>query len=430
MRKCYDYLVIGGGIVGLSTAWQLQQQQPGSKILLLEKEAQVARHQTGHNSGVIHAGVYYAPGSLKAKFCREGVAATLQFCRDNDIHYEQCGKLLVATDAQESARMQALFERCQQNGIDVQMLDAQQLHALEPNVRGVGAIRVPSTGIVDYRQVCGKMAERFQEMGGEVRLGTEVTGLQEEVDCIRVQTPDGEIRSRFLIACSGLLADRTTRMLGIRPDNGRNFQIIPFRGEYYRLPPAHNKVVSHLIYPIPDPDLPFLGVHLTRMIDGSVTVGPNAVQGWKREGYGRINISLRDVAEMVRFPGFWKVLWNNLGTGLAETRDSWFKRGYLQRVRKYCPSLTLSDLQPYPAGIRAQAVLEDGTLVHDFLFADSPRSLHVCNAPSPAATSAIPIGAYIIDRVLAKQGLKPAAGSAGAQTEQNAQVQAQAQQQQ
>jgi len=400
----YDFVIIGGGIVGLSSAWQLQQRMPEKKVLLLEKEAQFAQHQTGHNSGVIHAGVYYAPGSLKAKFCKAGVNATLTFCRDNDIAVEQCGKLLVATNRLEFERMQALYERCLENELDVELLSQEQLREREPNVVGLGAIYVKATGIVDYRQVCIAMAERFRELGGETRLNSEVIGLSEDADGITLSVKNRttssatteQIRADYLIACSGLMADRTTRMLGIKTD----FQIVPFRGEYYRLPPKYNSLVNHLIYPIPDPALPFLGVHLTRMIDGSVTVGPNAVQGWKREGYGRINISLRDLWDMLTFTGFWRVLRANFRTGLREMKNSWWRPGYLKLVQKYCPQLTLADLQPYPAGIRAQAVLKDGTLVHDFLFAESPRSLHVCNAPSPAATSAIPIGAYICDKVL------------------------------
>ncbi len=399
MTEQYDYLIIGGGIVGLSTAWQLQQQCPDKRIVLLEKESAFAQHQTGHNSGVIHAGVYYAPGSLKAEFCREGVEKTIQFCQDNGIKYDQCGKLLVATNPLEHERMLALYERCHQNQLDVELLDAAQLKEREPNIQGLGAILVKTTGIVDYRQVCNKMAERFRETGGQTLLNTQVTAMEEDSDEIRVQTNQGTFHCRYLICCSGLMADRMTRMLGIETD----FQIVPFRGEYYRLPEDKNDVVKHLIYPIPDPDLPFLGVHLTRMIDGSVTVGPNAVQGWKREGYGKINISPTDIWDMVRFPGFWRVLKKHLFTGLVETKNSLWKPGYLKLVQKYCPSVKLQDLEPYPAGIRAQAVLKDGTLVHDFLFAESPRSLHVCNAPSPAATSAIPIGRHIVERVIKAQ---------------------------
>ena len=396
----YDYVVVGGGIIGVSTAWQLKKKHPNRAILLLEKESQLASHQTGHNSGVIHAGVYYAPGSLKAKFCKAGAAATIQFCEENDIPYEQCGKLLVATNKLEHKRMLALFERAKENGLDVELIDADRLRRQEPNVNGIGAILVKSTGIVDYRSICVRMAEQFQEMGGEVRFDTCVTDLSESADSIVITTANAEaIETLFLITCAGLMADRVTRMLDIDTD----FQIIPFRGEYYRLPASKNDIVRHLIYPIPDPDLPFLGVHLTRMIDGSVTVGPNAVQGWKREGYGRINVNVRDVVDMLRFPGFWKVALGNLKTGIAETWDSFWKPGYLKRVQKYCPSIRLRDLEPYPAGIRAQAVLRDGTLVHDFLFAQSKRSLHVCNAPSPAATSAIPIGEYICDKVAAAQ---------------------------
>ncbi|MCF7530349.1 L-2-hydroxyglutarate oxidase [Neisseria lisongii] len=399
----YDYIIIGGGIVGLSTAWQLQAAQPDKRILLIEKESGYARHQTGHNSGVIHAGVYYAPGSLKAKFCKEGVAATIAFCNKHNIKYEQCGKLLVATNDLEFERMKALYQRCLQNELEVEWLDAAALKQREPNIVGVGALFVPTTGIVNYTQVCNKMAEEFTEMGGEVKLSHTVTAINETADKITVCTRHAgqtvSFDGGFLIACAGLAADRIAKMTGIAID----FQIIPYRGEYYRLPPKHNRIVNHLIYPIPDPDLPFLGVHLTRMIDGSVTVGPNAVQGFKREGYGKLNFSLQDTWQMLTFSGFWKVTAKHFVSGIRETLDSWLKTGYLKRVQKYCPQITVDDLQPYPAGIRAQAVMADGTLVHDFLFADTPRSLHVCNAPSPAATSAIPIGNYICQKVYEHQ---------------------------
>ena len=396
----YDYIIIGGGIVGISTAWQLQQRFPEKDILLLEKESVYSKHQTGHNSGVIHAGVYYAPGSLKAKFCKAGVAATMAFCDQNDVPYDRCGKLLVATNELEMERMHALFERCQRNEIDVELLDAEQLKSYEPNIVGLGGIFVKETAIVDYQQVTAKMVNRFIELGGDARLNHKVVALSESADDVTVVVLHNEkkdtFKGRFLITCSGLMADRTTRMLGIPTD----FRIIPFRGEYYQLAAKYNQIVNHLIYPIPDPGLPFLGVHLTRMIDGSVTVGPNAVLGWKREGYGKINISLRDIWDMVTFGGFWRLLKFHFKTGLIETRNSLWKPGYLKLVQKYCPQLQVSDLKPYPSGIRAQAVMKDGSLVHDFLFAESPLSLHVCNAPSPAATSAIPIGGYICDKVI------------------------------
>jgi L-2-hydroxyglutarate oxidase len=396
----YDYIIIGGGIVGISTAWQLQWRFPKKKILLLEKESAYSMHQTGHNSGVIHAGVYYTPGSLKSKFCKAGVAATMAFCDQNDVPYDRCGKLLVATNELEMERMHALFERCRQNEIDVELLRVEQLKSREPNIVGLGGIFVKEAAIVNFQQITTKMADRFVEMGGDARLNHKVVELSESTDDVTVVVlHNGEkvtFKGRFLITCTGLMADRTTRMLGIPTD----FRIIPFRGEYYQLLPKYNRIVNHLIYPIPDPDLPFLGVHLTRMIDGSVIVGPNAVLGWKREGYGRININIRDIWDMVTFGGFWRVLKSHIKTGLIETKNSLWKPGYLKLVQKYCPQLQVSDLKQYPSGIRAQAVMKDGSLVHDFLFAESPRSLHVCNAPSPAATSAIPIGGYICDKVI------------------------------
>ncbi|OBT05934.1 hydroxyglutarate oxidase [Vibrio cyclitrophicus] len=402
MNSTYDYIIVGGGIVGVSTAWQLQQAHPDQSILLVEKERGFAQHQTGHNSGVIHAGVYYAPGSLKADFCRRGVERTIAFCSQHDIPVENCGKLLVATNEQEVERMNALYQRCYDNDIDVDLLDQAQLKLAEPNITGLGAIYVKTTSIVDYKKVTEVMAQEFVEAGGKLSLGTEVIMADELEDEVQLTCKvDGQtlqLNSRFLITCSGLMADRMTSMLGIETD----FQIVPYRGEYYQLDAKHNQVVNHLIYPIPDPELPFLGVHLTRMIDGSVTVGPNAVQGWKREGYGKLNFSFKDTWQMLSFAGFWKVTANNLKTGLVELKNSWWKPGYLKLVNKYCPSITVSDFKPYPAGIRAQAVLKDGTLVHDFLFAESPRSLHVCNAPSPAATSAMPIGEYICGKVMKK----------------------------
>ena len=397
----YDYLVVGGGIVGISTAWQLKRRCPTARVLLLDKEPRVASHQSGHNSGVVHAGIYYPPGSLKAQFCQRGAAATIDFCRQHKIAYQRCGKLLVATTVVEVERMQSLYQRALGHDVPVELLDSAQLRRQAPNVTGLGAIWVPSTAIVDYRQVAASMLQSFRQLGGEVALGTTVIDALEsdrEITLItRSEGRRGRLRGNFMIACCGLMADRMVTLLGIQTD----FRIVPFRGEYYRLPAKYNDIVAHLIYPIPDPKLPFLGIHLTRMIDGSVTVGPNATLGWKREGYGKFNIDARDIKEMLEFPGFWRAMGRHLGTGLAETKNSWWRPGYLQQVRKYCPQINLPDLLPYPAGVRAQAVMRDGTLADDFLFARSPRSLHVCNAPSPAATAAIPIGEYIGDQVLA-----------------------------
>lgn len=391
----HDFIVIGGGILGLATARELQQRYPGKRVLVLEKEAGPARHQTGHNSGVIHAGVYYKPGSLKARFCKEGNAATKAFCREHGIPFDECGKLLVATNAIELERMQALIGRCAENALPIEVLDAEQLRAREPNIVGVGGIFVPSTGIVSYTRICEKMAEQVVAEGGEVRYNVEIRTIRERADQVELESEQELYVGNFLIVCAGLMSDRIVRMLGQTPE----FKIIPFRGEYFLLPPQHNRIVNHLIYPIPDPDLPFLGVHLTRMIDGTVTVGPNAVLAFKREGYRKTDFSLGDMAEMLSYPGLLKMLARNLKPGLMEMKNSLFRRGYLEQVRKYCPQLTLADLKPYPAGVRAQAVAKDGSLVDDFLFVNTDRALVVCNAPSPAATSAIPIAAHIVDQI-------------------------------
>jgi len=390
----FDYVVLGGGIVGVSTALSLITKHPDKRILLIEKERSFAQHQTGHNSGVIHAGVYYEPGSLKAKFCREGLKETINFCSLHQIPYQQCGKLLVATNDIELKRMKELYERCKSNDIEVEILNKKTLNEIEPNISGIGALLVKSTGIVNYKLITEKMSQQFESLGGRFLLNTKIINLKEDEDKIQIITSNEIFSSRYLVCCAGLMADRIAKLLKIKI----NFQIVPFRGEYFKLPEKHNNLVKHLIYPIPDPSLPFLGVHLTKMIDGSITVGPNAVLGFKREGYSQFNFSLKDSFQLLTFKGFHKVLMKNFKSGLYEMKNSIFKKGYLKEVQKYSPLIKLNDLQSYPAGIRAQAVLDDGTLVHDFLFAESRRSIHVCNAPSPAATSAIPIGKYITDK--------------------------------
>tara|TARA_B100001079_G_scaffold147366_2_gene126188 strand:- start:3432 stop:4631 length:1200 start_codon:yes stop_codon:yes gene_type:complete len=393
----YDFVIVGGGIIGASTALSIIKLNPKKKILLLEKEKSFAFHQTGHNSGVIHAGVYYEPGSLKAKFCKRGLEETIKFCKQHNIPYSQCGKILVATSKDELNRMQSLYERCQKNNIDASLLSKQELYKLEPDINGLGAILVKSTAIVDYQAITNKMANQYESLGGEFLLNTEVKNIDESLDSINIKTDNENIKARYLINCAGLMSDRIVNMLGIKTD----FRIVPFRGEYYKLKSNMNSIIKHLIYPIPDPELPFLGIHLTRMIDGTITVGPNAVLGFKREGYGRYNFNLKDVAEMLSFKGFYKVISTNIISGLKELLNSFHKASYLKQVQKYCPKIKLDDLEPYPAGIRAQAVLNDGTLVHDFLFTNSKRSIHVCNAPSPAATSAIPIGEYVANKAIA-----------------------------
>ena len=387
-----DVLIIGGGIVGLSTAMQLQQAHPLLSVCLVEKEGALATHQTGHNSGVIHAGVYYEPGSLKARFCREGSAATLAFCKEHQLPALQCGKLIVATSDVESARLRALLERCRKNGLDPEWLDEAALTRLEPHIVGQAAIRVASSGIADYPAIARTMGQLFAQAGGQILLRHEVRTLRDDRDGVVVEAGERTVHARHAIVCAGLAADRLARACGVPLD----VRIVPFRGEYFRLPPDKNAIVSHLIYPVPDPSLPFLGVHLTRMIGGFVTVGPNAVLALAREGYRWRDVSARDLLEMAAFGGFWRLMLRHRRAALREFGTSIRRGVYLKECRKYCPELTLSDLQPYPSGVRAQAVRADGTMVHDFLVVRSRRCLHVCNAPSPAATAAIPIGRHLV----------------------------------
>jgi L-2-hydroxyglutarate oxidase len=391
----YDFCVVGGGIVGLATAMALLERHPGARLVLLEKEGALAMHQTGHNSGVIHSGIYYAPGSLKAELCKRGERATKEFCAAHGIPFVTCGKTLVATDALELERLEALVGRAHENGIEAERLDEAELRRREPNITGLGALFVPATAIVDYRAVCAAMARVIREAGAELVLGAEVDAIRESPHDVVVESGGRRWTASRLVACAGLQSDRLARLAGLPVTH----QIVPFRGEYYRLPGGKSDIIRSLIYPVPDPDLPFLGIHLTRMIDGSVTVGPNAVLGLSREGYAKLAIDPRDVAKYLFFPGLWRVLARYRRSVGAELKGSLLKSAYLRECRKYCPSLTVGDLLPYTAGIRAQAVTRDGTLVHDFLFLESERMLHVCNAPSPAATSAIPIGEMICGRM-------------------------------
>jgi len=403
-----DYVVVGAGIVGLATARALLHKRPGSEVVVLEKADDVATAQTGHNSGVIHAGIYYAPGSLKASLCRAGERATKDFCDANDIRYETVGKLVVATDDVELARMARLGDRAVQNGLELEQVDAGRLRELEPHVRGVGALLSPATGIVDFREVARAMAKEIVALGGRVVTRAQVRAITERPGRqggeVAVESDCGDFQAHRLVACGGLQADRLAAMGGLDVD----FRIVPFRGEYFQLPASLSGLVERLVYPVPDPALPFLGVHLSPTIDGRITVGPNAVLGLAREGYPKGSVRLRDVAAFAAFPGFWRFARANVRTGVAEMRDSAFRSGYLRAVRKYCPELMLDDLRPYPAGIRAQAITRNGTSVEDFLFRGTECQLHVCNAPSPAATSAIPIGEMIATRVLgeARRGAK------------------------
>ncbi|TQK72247.1 L-2-hydroxyglutarate oxidase [Nocardioides sp. SLBN-35] len=396
----FDYVVVGGGIVGAATARALTERFPGRSVLLLDKEDGFGRHQTGHNSGVIHSGIYYAPGSLKAELCRAGAAATERFAEEHGVPWDRIGKLLVATTPAELAGMQALAERAEVNQISAAVLSAAELREREPHIVGLGALHLTTTGITDYRQINTALAGLVEKAGGTLMTRTALTGVRETGREVVLSTTAGEVVADYVVYCAGIQADRVAAMAGIDVD----FAMIPFRGEYYDVRPERADLARTLIYPIPDPDLPFLGVHLTPTVDGGLNVGPNAVLGLAREGYPKFSFDRRDAADIVRFPGIWHVARNNVRTGAREMWNSVSKRGYLKLCQKYCPDLRLEDLTPREAGIRAQAVMRDGSFVHDFLLRQTARGLHVVNAPSPAATSALPIADEIVQRVAQAQG--------------------------
>ncbi|TPN81087.1 L-2-hydroxyglutarate oxidase [Mesorhizobium sp. CU2] len=396
----YDVAVVGGGIVGVATGRRLAQRYPHLSIALLEKEDGLARHQTGRNSGVIHAGIYYKPGSLKARFCKAGVEATTRFCTDHGIPFEQCGKMIVATEPEDLPRLSGLYQRGLENGMDIERIDAAELSRREPHITGRGAIFVRTTGIVDYGFVARKMGDDLVARGGDVLTGGAVTAVREDAAGVTMEVGGRSVRARHAIFCAGIMADRMAKLCGLELD----FQLVPFRGEYYRLRSARNGIVNHLIYPVPDPALPFLGVHLTRMIGGFVTVGPNAVLAFGRESYRFGDVNLGDMCEYLGYGGFRKLARNHMRLGLSELHNSLSKRRYLALCRRYCPELTLADFEPHPSGIRAQAVMADGSIEHDFIIRGTSRSIHVCNAPSPAATSAIPIADHVVQTAASQFG--------------------------
>jgi L-2-hydroxyglutarate oxidase len=394
----YDYVVVGAGIVGAATAVRLWELMPKANILLIDKEDAPARHQTGRNSGVVHTGAYYRPGSKKVELCREGLLRTKHFCRQKDLKYETRGKLLVATNDQEKARLGDLGDRAIQNGVAVENLSLADLNAHEPNVSGCAAIRLPEAAIVDYVQITRKLLEQFVVGGGTFLPSTTLTGLNNGYEFTELKTDRGSVLCDHLIVCGGLQSDRIIQMAGLASD----VRVVPFRGEYYRLPVDKSNLVRHLIYPVPDPSLPFLGIHLTPMVDGSVTVGPNAIVSLAREGYSKVAFDLKDCREMALFPGFWRSLAKHPGAIAMEVRSAISKRYYLKQVRKYCPKVELRDLGQYVAGHRAQIVHLDGRLEDDFVFRSQDQMTFVLNAPSPAATSAIPIAHEICKYVLSR----------------------------
>lgn len=390
----YDRLIVGGGIVGLATALALQERFPGARLALLEKEGGLAMHQTGHNSGVLHSGLYYRPGSLKARLCTEGNRAMVEFCRAEGIPLELCGKLVVATQEGELPGLEELARRGEANGVPVRRLTGEQARELEPAVRCLQALHVASTGVVDFGQVAGRMAARFTAGGGEIHLHTRVDRVRRRRSRCVVLTDRGNFEASRLVNCAGLYSDRVARAAGARPPA----RIVPFRGEYYELAPERRSLVRGLVYPVPNPDFPFLGVHFTRMIDGSVHVGPNAVLALHREGYRWSDVNLRDALETLLFPGFWRLASRYAAEGLREMARSLGKERFAASARRMVPDLDSADLLPAGSGVRAQALTSRGALVDDFLIVHQEGAMHVCNAPSPAATSSLSIG-----RLLARE---------------------------
>jgi L-2-hydroxyglutarate oxidase len=390
----HDVTIIGGGIVGLAVALEITKRFPRLRLLLLEKENRVGLHQSSHNSGVIHSGIYYKPGSLKAKLCVEGARAMVEFCRVHGIAHQVCGKVIVATHEEEFARLEELRRRGEANGLTgVQCIGPEQLREIEPHTSGLRALVVPSTGITDYAAVCAKYAELIHTQGGTICTSTAVTGLRQLTGEIVVETNGPAFSTTYLINCAGLFSDRISRMAGEEPD----ITIVPFRGEYYDLVPERSSLVRALIYPVPDPRFPFLGVHFTRRISGRVDAGPNAVLAFRREGYRRTDFNLKDVASSLVFPGFWKMAARDWRSGLDEFRRSFSKSEFVRALRRLVPEVNEKDLVPGGAGVRAQALKRDGTLVDDFQFVAAGKMLHVLNVPSPAATASLLIGRAIGD---------------------------------
>lgn len=390
-----EIAIVGGGIVGLATAYTFLQQHPGRTVTVVEKEDGVVAHQTGHNSGVLHSGIYYKPGSLKARLCRDGKAAMEAFCAQEGIAYERCGKVIVALDEDERARLQGILSRGQANGVRCELIHRARLRELEPHVEGVEAIHAPETGIVDYKAVGKRLAERITERGGQIVTGAKVVGLEARAGEVVIQSIRGEFAAQVVVNCAGLHSDRVTKLAA--PDVP--VQIVPFRGEYYQLKSAAKHLCRNLIYPVPDPRFPFLGVHFTRMISGEVECGPNAVLAFAREGYRKRDVNLRDLAETLSYRGFLRMAAKHWQMGAGEMWRSISKGAFVRALQRLIPEIRAEHLMAAPAGVRAQAVGVDGALIDDFAFQESARIINVVNAPSPAATASLGIGRLIVDKV-------------------------------
>ena len=391
-----DIVIVGGGIVGLATAYHLTEKYPDKKILVLEKEDEVAHHQTGNNSGVIHSGLYYKPGSLKAKNCIDGYHMMIQFCDEHHIPYDLCGKVVVATDKSELGRLRDLFDRGRENGLEgLEMLGQARLKEIEPHLAGIQGIRVPQTGIVNYKQVCQKLAEIITQRGGEIHLNTLVQSMKETADNVQITTSTISVECQLIINCAGLYSDEVAKMHLGKLDT----RIIPFRGEYFELTAEAEHLVKHLIYPVPDPNFPFLGVHFTRMIGGGIEAGPNAVFAFKKEGYLRTDFNFKEFFGSLLWPGFQKVMLKYWKTGLGEMYRSFSKKAFTKALQRLIPEVQEEHLVPAPAGVRAQACDRTGGLLDDFKIIHEKRAIHVINAPSPAATSSLSIGKTISEMV-------------------------------
>lgn len=392
-----DVAIVGGGIVGLATGWQITRQHPGKRVLILEKEADLAHHQTGHNSGVLHSGIYYKPGSLKAINCREGKLAMQAFCEEEGLPYDVCGKVIVAVEESELPALEKIYERGQANGVKCEMIDVPRLRELEPHAAGIKAIHVPEAGIVDYKQVCERLGQKIQEAGGEIKQNCKVLGMPQHNGSVILETTRGDFEAEYVINCAGLHSDRVTKLSGQTVDA----KIVPFRGEYYELRPEAEHLCRNLIYPVPDPKFPFLGVHFTRMVHGGIECGPNAVLAFAREGYKKTDINLRDLFESLTYPGFLRLALKHWKMGLGEQWRSFSKGAFVKALQRLMPEIRKEHLHAAPSGVRAQALSPDGSLVDDFWIVESDHIINVCNAPSPAATASLNIGRLIVEKLAA-----------------------------
>ena len=390
-----DLAIVGGGIVGLATAYRYIERYPNRKVVVLEKEPRVAAHQTGNNSGVLHSGIYYKPGTLRATNCRAGKLAMQEFCEQHDVPFDLCGKVIVAVNESEFPQLQKIYDHGQQNGVECKVIEQDRLEEIEPHTAGIKAVHVPEAGIVDYRKVCETLAEQVTAADGQVMLNAKVIGVNQSTDRVILTSTAGDVEASYVVNCTGLHSDRMTKLSDTRIDS----KIVPFRGEYFDLKPEAQHLCRGLIYPVPNPAFPFLGVHFTKTIHGGVECGPNAVLAFAREGYRKTDINLRDLFESLMYPGFLRLAAGNWKMGMGEMWRSFSKAAFVKALQVLLPDIRAEHLTAAPAGVRAQALARDGSLIKDFQFIDNGRIVNVCNAPSPAATASLNIGKLVVDRL-------------------------------